>query len=393
MHPDHIPQEHRRIKRLATRANLTIASVLLGLLGLLYPSWGHTASSCESQYRFCFKNELTLAQLQKGNPSLWSDIQRVKAQIAKGKSAGESAQIAADVLVDVKAKLGAAASQPPTLKAVIDGLGKDLDLAIQWYRLAAIGAAPDDKTAVALERWKLEPGSTSPGGAPEQWLKSVGCWAVSPSDACTSNYSAAVELGGRIFTVVTIIDEFNSPQRAENLRKLQDLSAQWEAYLYETQFQYVWELMFNRWLDNKLREIPKDPFGNEIGLRIPPSNRAIALHPDVGLQFIRGQQNGDRVVAAMTFEWVGYLEWTYKENRVDGLKGVSVVSTVADHQSAPVVGTGLMFHWDDYAFAFTMHGKNLAFTFNLKLGDKLSTVNDDWAKEIKKPLDKASKPQ
>lgn len=391
--PRHRGQQGRRcIGRLAIGPNFGIALLLFGLCSFLHPSRGYAAPSCEGQYRFCFRNELSLSQLQKRNPSLWSDIQRKKTLVAKTEPNAQRAQVAADALVGVKNELGAIADRTPALKTVIDALLKDLDATIDWYRLAGVNAVPGDKTPVALERWKIEPGSTDPGGAPEQWLKSVGCWAIEASNACAGNYSAAIELGGQILVVLGVIDEFNSPQRAKNLTALQDRLARWDAYLYGTQFQYVWELMFNRWLDNKFREVPRDDFGNDIGLREPPYNRAVALHPDIGLQLIRGQPKGDRIAPAVTFQWLGYLQWRYKETRVDGLKGISLVSTIADHRGAPAVGTGLMFHWNDYSFAFTSHGGNLAFTFNLKLGDRMSTVNDEWAKEIKKAQDSAAKP-
>lgn len=370
--------------------------VLAGLCFLAIPVWAIAAVSCAGEYRFCFRTELELSQLQQRNSGLWNDIQKIKRDILAARddaghalAAASALKGARSALVQIKARPGA----PDEL----DDLLKALDAATQWYQLASIGAAPADDLPVSVGVWRITPGSRDAGGTPERWLTRIGCWEI-PADkapaTCPAAFQTGVDIGYQILTVEQAVEAFNSPLRKQNVTVLQQRTAEWKAYLYDTQFQYWWELGFNRWLDNKLRDKSSDKFDNEIGLRKVPTERAILFHPDVGLQYIRDQAKGDQVLAAMTFEWIGFLKWSgYKDDTVTGLWGVSVASTIADQRNAPRIGTGLMFHLGDYALAVTSHGGHIAYTINLKLGDKLSTVNDDWAQKLKSPLDAAaSKP-
>jgi len=379
-----------------SRRRLSSALIGAALLACtwLQPDPAVAAVSCPKdtdEIRFCFANLVSLARLQQDNQGLWSDLQRAKTHLATAKTGAERAQVAGAAFADLKPEIAGTPNVPAN---VIGQLVGNLDAAIQWYRLAGTGAPPDDKIPVSIGRWMLDntDETGSAGAIVKDWLTGAGCWAVVPKNKpeCIPVLEAAVGVGIRVLVAREVVDEFNLPQRAKNLTEVTTRAAQWEAYLYGTQFQYAWELVANRYIDNSWRKIPEDPFGNELGLRIPPTNRGIFLHPDVGLQYISGQSNGDKVVAALTFEWLGYMQWKgYKDNKVDGLWGISVVSTVADERNAPKMGTGVMLHWGDYALAITSHGGHIAYTINLKLGDKLSTVNDTWAKEIQKPLDKA----
>lgn len=143
--------------------------------------------------------------------------------------------------------------------------------------------------------------------------------------------------------------------------------------------------MHNRNIENK--KVVRDDYGNEIGIREAPTSKRILLHPDIGIQYIGNQENGDRFTPALTFQWYGIQKWdSYTENGVVGLCGLSLVTTIADHRNVSSIGHGLMFHFDSYALGLTSHSGNIAISLNFKLADRLGKVDMNLANELKQPI-------
>lgn len=375
-------------KKVALIRGLLHILLPLLILVLLGPLVANGEEFCSTQYRFCFQNRLALSELADKNPSLWGLLQEAKTSITKEKLGTKQAQNAVVVLETVREEIKKILPNVPK-PDLINSLLVELESTIQWFREAGFDRMPPDMAPVDLEKWKLEPDSSGPGGTAIQLLKSKGCWdgpiKTLPPE-CSAYYKTAIALAEQIVVIREVIDFYNSAERSRVYELFEMRVAQWNAYFYATQFQYVWELVINRWIDDNLREIPRDQFGNELGLRDAPKEKGIFFHPDVGLQYLTEQPSGDRVVPAIIFQWVGYQWWKgYKGDQVEGLKGISVVSTIADHrEGASTVDVGVMFHWENYSLAFTSNRYALAVTFNLKIGDRLSRVNEKWENEIKK---------
>lgn len=348
-----------------------------------------TDVSCErGNYQTCLYEKLSTASIGKRHSDLVDSVSKAKALIEKQADLGARASAMATTLRefrngDFAARLGAS-------DAAI--LRKEIERAIAWFERTSTGNSPPDITPPTLDQWKLDSaGSAAPGGLPAQRLIDAGC--ILPPDShpgppgkCPDVFRESVGYGEVVYAVRETLDAFNRKIRTEVVGLFQERGRNWNAYFYGTQFQYPWELWANRVVDD-WRDVPRDEFDNELGLRAPPRSRYVALHPDVGVQYNIGQSTGDRFVPALAFQWIGYQWWDgYDGEKINGLKGVSLVSTVTDRQGGPNHRVGLMFHFGGYSFAVTSHGGDFAITLNLELGDRLTTMRQDSMDALKKPL-------
>jgi hypothetical protein len=293
--------------------------------------------------------------------------------------------------------------RPATLPYV-DVLKQALDEAVAQLNLLPTMDDLAHRTtypALQIDTWKPSSrASNRPGGLAAKHMNDTGCIDNTGTDPkCRDAFRRATEIGDDVFVAAEIISRLHEPQgkKFEQLAALRE--KRWHAYLYDTQFQYFWELGLNRWREEtcfdrylvrlfgrECKEQKRDEYDNPLGFREPPDHRAIFLHPDVGLQYIDAEPNGDRLKPALIIQWFGYQWWRWNDNeaQISKLRGISLVSTVSDNVSSDTLGWGVMIQVDQYAVAFTGHGSKFALTLNLQLGDKISKLNEEWADKLKR---------
>jgi hypothetical protein len=296
------------------------------------------------------------------------------------------------------------ATSPPYADALKDSLN---DAIVQLSLLPDMAALAARETFPSLQtntwRTSVRP-SRAPGGLAASHLRDTDARCVDENDPgtdpkCRAAFGRAVQVGDDVFIAGTIIAKLHAPEA----KRFHDLAAlrekRWHAYLYDTQFQYWWELGLNRYLEEncadryllpligkKCDKQERDKDKNPLGFREPPEYRAVFLHPDVGLQYLDAEPHGDRLKPALVIQWVGYQWWKWKENeaKINSLRGVSFVSTISDNASNKTIGWGAQIQLGEYAVAFTGHRSKLAITLNLQLGDKISKLNEEWADKLKR---------
>lgn len=268
-------------------------------------------------------------------------------------------------------------------------------------------AARETYPALQLDTWNVGPRRNQrPDGLGASTLYDASPACADENDAgtsatCRQAFDRAVQVADYVYLAGQVMVALHKSQ-GKSFHELATLrEKRWHAYLYDTQFQYFWELGLNRWreetcfdraivaLFDECKRPVRDKHDNPLGFREPPTNRAIFLHPDIGLQYIDAEPDGDRFKPTLLIQWFGYQWWDWKDNseKITGLRGVSFVSTLSDNATAKTLGWGAMFQVNQYAVAFTGHGSKLAVTLNLTLGDKISKLNDDWANKLKRLKD------
>jgi hypothetical protein len=294
---------------------------------------------------------------------------------------------------------GAAANDEPFAAKVVV-IQKALDEAVKEIDtiLAKGGNIPEDFSrypALEVDYWKLRGlSSTEPHGAPFQYLQDKRCINITPSASCDAAYTNAVELGDQIFIVARIVSLLQSTERGKLLDDAKTREDHWHAYLYDTQFQFWWELALNYAVEKRCPVFmrwdctpPKtDEHGNELGFRDPPQNKLILLHPDVAVEYLHREPAGQRFKPVIAFQWFGYQRWDWQGEGVSHLMGVALVSTVADTSVSKRVGTGLMLQWKRFALAITGRPKEVGVAINLNVVDWIGSVNPGWESKLKAPL-------
>lgn len=284
--------------------------------------------------------------------------------------------------------------KPENLRKHLEDLKAQLDRAID-----ALENARRTDEALKIDFWE-HIGEDSPAS---KYLKETRCGdKTAEAPGCAASYEWAADLGDRVFFARHTIATWRRPQ-AERLRhELARRGARWESYLYGSQFQYPWELVANRFLEercpNRLLSsisrllvgeactpIERDQAGNLIRWREPPRYRAIVLHPDIGFLYNRDEPQGARAKAALVFQWFGYQWWRWENDAVSRLRGVSLVSTVSDNADARALGWGLQGRYNGYALAITSHGGRPVFTLSMDLLEKVSELDQELANKLKRP--------
>ncbi|WP_290647611.1 hypothetical protein [Aquisalimonas sp.] len=147
----------------------------------------------------------------------------------------------------------------------------------------------------------------------------------------------------------------------ENLhQRLRVHHRQWTAYLTEARSQMPWELAFNAWRYRAARDHYCDTPGGMCGA---PESQWILLHPGVALEYLQGQESGERVEPALTLELVGYNRWSWRNDGSIGRGlGASLVTTASDRSGKSVLGYGVMFHLNHrISVGVTQRGDETAF--------------------------------
>lgn len=219
------------------------------------------------------------------------------------------------------------------------------------------------------------------------------------SSECDAVYAQAVALSDTVYVTQWILGTLSTKEQDSFRQQVSVRADRWHAYLYDTQFQYWWELAVNRYLEEqcpggvngvvapllgkKCTPIAKDEVGNAVGWREPPELRAVVLHPDVGVQYNRDELKGDRLKPSFVFQWIGYQWWDWRGDKVSGLKGIALVSTVSDNANSRTVGHGIQVQLGRYALAVTSHGGKPALTFSVDLLSRLNEVDRELSEKLK----------
>jgi hypothetical protein len=301
-----------------------------------------------------------------------------------------------------QATVNAPPEAPASFSAAINLYERKLDQFVNDVkRLKSVDdwGALDAATPAAFlpDYWKVD-GTVrpDPGGLPAKYLSDEQCLAADPSDRCESVFGRAVALADEVFLVDELVSIMTARQRSNFAAEAASREARWHAYLYDAQFEYWWELALNRyaevkcprWLRWDCETPPRDKFDNGLGFRKPPNNKLMLLHPDVGLEYLNHEPAGQRLKPVLIFQWIGYQRWQWQHDAVSGLKGIAVVSSVADTASTKRFGNGLQLQWQKYAVAVTSHGGYVGVTISRSLIDQIQTVNPEWADKLRAPLPK-----
>jgi hypothetical protein len=208
------------------------------------------------------------------------------------------------------------------------------------------------------------------------------------SEACDSEFESFKDRLSFAYFMSEITDEINKPELEADLLHSARRVAKWNKYLDSQQFQYPWELSLNYcwqqpgWSEEDSRWGRAGCFipgvGSGIGRRIQdehsqlgweevPEWRYTYLHPDVAVSYSGEPSQGDRVNAALLFEWVGVYWWKWNDDwakESDSVYdcflslcpvGLSVVTTLIDLPDNDAVGYGLALHVHNFTLAATKH--------------------------------------
>ena len=237
-----------------------------------------------------------------------------------------------------------------------------------------------------------------------KYLEDENCLDARAGDArCERVFTDATRIADHTYAAAQVVGRLHYPLRREFRAQAEQRTERWSAYLYDAQFQYWWELVFNRYLEeqcpsglnsfvsrliSKECEAPKvDRFGNELGFRDAPDYRATLLHPDIGVMYLDDEPKGERFKPAIVVQAIGYEWWQWRGSKIEDRRGAALVVTAADNSRVDGLGYGVQLRWNSYALAVTDHDGKLAVTLNLDLTKYLGTVSPKYAEELKLPLE------
>jgi hypothetical protein len=237
-----------------------------------------------------------------------------------------------------------------------------------------------------------------------KYLQDENCLDARIGDSrCEPVYVGATKIGDRTYAAAEVIGHLHLPLRRKFRTEATRRTAAWNSYLYDTQFQYWWELAFNRYLEEqcpkglnawvapliskKCEQRSVDSLQNEIGFREPPDYKTSLLHPDLGVMYLDDEPKGDRFKPAVVVQALGYEWWDWKDGKIENRRGVSLVVSAADNSRTKELGYGLQFRWNGYAFAVTDHDGKLAVTLNLDLAKYIGSASPKHAEALKLPME------
>jgi len=143
----------------------------------------------------------------------------------------------------------------------------------------------------------------------------------------------------------------------------------WNSYFYETQFQYPWELLVNFTADGGFEA---DFLNREA---VVPSSKLILLHPDVALTVADNGVDGNKLYPALTFQWIGFQRWSWKNGVAHHPWGLALTSTFSDIAGLDETGHGVSFLYDKYTLTVSEHGDESVISLNLNLSGWLNSNN------------------
>ncbi len=174
------------------------------------------------------------------------------------------------------------------------------------------------------------------------------------------------------------------PLVVEEVKKFNKRSAQWDAYLDNQQFQYLWELSLNYCRDNKnitgwkyvgcyvplvgagIAQADYDKKSANGWERVPTS-RFIYLHPEIGAVYDKYEADDWHIKPSFIFEWIGVMNWKWNDSwtepsdKIYSCKwdicpwGFSLVSQYANFSQHKDLGHGAAIHFRNYTITYTRH--------------------------------------
>jgi hypothetical protein len=404
------------------RSQIVACSLFVGLVGFLGSSSSHADEAAVTKTVPCAPVRYEQRLYVRYRADATNALPCLPADSTLGKSLASWSDQIREGSASFALRLQLARAQLVKQSAVIDGLNSTEDASLSTKRAAiksAIAEAVKDVDQLAasggssssdalkfpalnIDYWKYSAAlSPEPAGIPLQYLQDKGCFPQAPDpqgpDArCDGLYAGAVELADDIFIVTRVISLIQSSDRGRLLDEAKTREDRWHAYLYDTQFQFWWELGLNYAVEKTCPGFMRwdcapadtDPYGNELGFRQPPDRKLIFLHPDVAVEYLHREPAGQRFKPVIAFQWIGFQKWTWEGTSASRLMGISIVSTVADTSVSNRVGTGIMLQWKKFSLAVTARPKEVGIAINLNVVDWIGSVNQGWANKLKAPLPK-----
>jgi hypothetical protein len=206
----------------------------------------------------------------------------------------------------------------------------------------------------------------------------AGCSAAPQGPSCAATRASVEGLvrAARIAERAFSVDQAAAIQRAKTDAAVRD--ARWRSYFADTRSQYPWELLFNSWIyDHRVRP--------SAGISGPPRWQLIALHPDVGMQYVKSAASGDRFKPALILEIVGYNGWSWgNDNKAQNAWGGSVVRTYADTASVPSGAWGVAIHRNSkYSLTFSRLDGKTGVLLSIDLAGAVTKASDDWSERLR----------
>ncbi|HYN64754.1 MAG TPA: hypothetical protein VES36_09135, partial [Candidatus Limnocylindrales bacterium] len=202
---------------------------------------------------------------------------------------------------------------------------------------------------------------------------------TAPKEAPCAAARASVE---RLVRAAHIAARAFSADQAQAIREAAAQAAvrdaRWRSYFADTRSQYPWEILFNSWIyDSTVR--------SEAGISGPPRWQLIALHPDVGMQYVKSAAAGDRFKPALVLEIIGYNGWSWgNDSKPQNAWGASVVRTYADTASVPSGAWGLAIHRNSkYTVTFSRLEGKTGILFSVDLVGAATKVSEEWSDRLR----------
>jgi hypothetical protein len=185
--------------------------------------------------------------------------------------------------------------------------------------------------------------------------------------AAAESLVRASALAERAFTP----DQAQAIQEAQQRAEARD--ERWRSYFSDTRSQYPWELLFNSM-------IYESTVRSEQGISGPPRWQLIALHPDIGMQYVRSADAGDRFKPALLLEIVGFNRWSWGvDNTPQNAWGASVVRTYADTASIAPGAWGVAVHYNSkYTATLTRSDGKTGLVLSVDLAGAVTKAGEEW---------------
>lgn len=269
-----------------------------------------------------------------------------------------------------------------------------------------ITASPAQFAELLPSFWNVDatPRNEEAGGIPAIMLRDSECSSKTPPDTdCDAAFRRIVAVADDVYVASNLILDLHSGQRARFILDSRLRADRWNAYLYDTQFQFLWELVWNRnqefkcpkgssarlakLVDKTCHAQSKDSLGNQLGFREVPDYRAILLHPDIAVGYFDKEAEGQHFKPVLVVQWFGFQWWDWEKDRPSSLRAVSLVSSTADTTATSHTGIGLQFQYGGFSLALTKHRGGLAVMLNTGLVNQLGKVNQNMANKFKAALE------
>lgn len=144
------------------------------------------------------------------------------------------------------------------------------------------------------------------------------------------------------------------------------LDRQWNAYFTQARPQMPWELAINaRSYD---RSKAKKYCPEHGGFSQPPEHQWIVMHPDIALEYLDDNPDGNRLAPALTLEVVGYYRWRWNGPAMEWPLGASLVASLSDRVDSDPLGIGVMVHWSQrWSMGVVQHGDDTGVLIGLSV--------------------------